>query len=433
MKNAFHVGLQIISLYILSIGIYELWFDIFNNSYNGVPPNRILIYVSNFGFVLASYLVAHETGKRPLYAPYIGYGVLWLVTAIKASYFNELVQNDFEQFSLAYYEELNEFAFPILKGIGIYIAPIVVLIHFALKATNKQKSFLLKIGKIGVNILFFSLVVAYVDFLNSFFGIPESFPISWSGLKLIFFVGLGTIGLVFLLGKGTLSGAWYYFKRGYYPIAVITVLFVGLYLMLLPSWDKLEANQLAIEKIEVIKYSMHLIAIVFFSLIAIGLVILLRRSSKKKPFNPLSDAWHPDHYDAEPLPELISALRANLQTGDFENIMKTVESGMHDLNVKKKKLERVLAKWKTVQGASHNNESTGWRANYYSKETLANYERIILDKIAYIEDTLVQCNTGLNDLIDKATKHKGFAKPIDIADFDGINTTPIENINKQIE
>lgn len=228
------------------------------------------------------------------------------------------------------------------------------------------------------------------------------------------------------------------FRKILKRIFLFSVLFTLLYWLIsytfffIGSQRKVSDYSLVLWFIDFVGKFLRMFSFIFFVSVIILFTIEIVKLIKGTPFNPLSDEWHPDHFSTDPLSELVWAMNKNLQTEKFDKIMKSIELGIHDLQSKKTKLERVLTKWKTVHKPHKEEESTGWRADYYSRETLADYERIILDKIAYIEDALVQCNMRLNDVIDMATKHKGFAKSIDIADFDGINITPSQNINKQI-
>ena len=472
MKNI-NLTTSFVICFVIIVGVY---FFLIKNA-EAIP----YYFHINILFITACFFIA-EFNKPHL--PIIIVLAFLGLTALDALYFySDYDVNTLEQFEKAYIGATKNHFIPIMIAGSLIAIPTMIIrefilmrdmnsgwkrpsqklytkyifrnwVAFEIKHVNswflkpifllKKYSFLLVI--IGVGIYKWNLIIEASHFLN---GVIFPKGLTFKSSKSIFTIVLLTGATYLILKSLKLSHILNGLLREI--ISLIKWSFLSGIIITLTYWlwrystayDKVISHVLENDDLEPLYQSIsNYLITTFIWVFCISAILIffirLFQSSRSEEYDKESDPWHPFNNEIKMSLKLQEAFNANLLEDNIEDILNVVEKGIADLHVQKRLMELMRNNWQslpTLDDKTFNEHynGSGARHNVFSRFEVANFVQTYNSRIFYIEENIKQCNELYNTLILKVPKHRGMTKPKDVKDFDGVNTTPMEDISKKID
>ncbi len=175
----------------------------------------------------------------------------------------------------------------------------------------------------------------------------------------------------------------------------------------------------------------------FFTIFNIIILVIYFNFGRKAPkYDVLNDPWNPSN---NPLPEITQLkwiLTCDLMNEDIENLKELLEHEISKQHKARKDMRGFIEKWNTVADLSDTefNEQyngRGARRHVYSRTDIAEIKNIYLNKIEILDHNINRANERMTEIITFLPKQKGMSKLSELADFEGVNVTIMEDINNK--
>jgi len=150
---------------------------------------------------------------------------------------------------------------------------------------------------------------------------------------------------------------------------------------------------------------------------------------KPEEYDETTDPWHPQNNKIKISKQLSRALNADLSKDNITNIVTVLENGITDLNVQKSRMRLLKENWQTISPKPDKGYYGGnKREDLFSQNEIGKFIRTYNRRMFKLDEYLKECHEVYNKVQFEAPKQRGMSQPKDIDDFDGINTTFLEDL-----